>query len=383
MENMGVNISNLFDGVYKDKKVFITGDTGFKGSWLALWLNAMGADVYGFSLPPKSVKDNFISTNLEKIIHHQDGDIRDFRFLREQLNSIKPDFVFHLAAQPLVLESYQNPHYTFETNLMGTVNVFEAARSVPSIKVILNITSDKCYKNIESNDGYKETDPMGGKDPYSASKGCSELITTSYYNSFFKSENNECKIASVRAGNVIGGGDWAENRIVPDFFRSVQNKKDLVIRNSDSIRPWQHVLEPLSGYLLTGAGLFLQSIENGEGWNFGPTFHNNITVVKLIEKMIQISGIGNFKVETDIVKPYESKLLKLDVNKAKKYLKWNQVLTLDETIEFTVDGYMAEISKKNIYQNRIEQINKYINLAAIRNLDWAKQILLYSEMSAV
>lgn len=382
MENMGVNISNLFDGVYKDKKVFITGDTGFKGSWLALWLNAMGADVYGFSLPPKSVKDNFISTNLERIIHHQDGDIRDFRFLREQLNSIQPDFVFHLAAQPLVLESYQNPHYTFETNLMGTVNVFEAARSVPSIKVILNITSDKCYKNIESNDGYKETDAMGGKDPYSASKGCSELITTSYFNSFFNLDN-KCKIASVRAGNVIGGGDWAENRIVPDFFRSIQNKKDLVIRNSDSIRPWQHVLEPLSGYLLTGAGLYLQSIESGEGWNFGPTFHNNITVVNLIEKMIQISGIGKFKVEADIVKPYESKLLKLDVHKAKKHLRWNQVLTLDETIEFTVDGYMAEISKKNIYQNRIEQINKYINLAAIRNLDWAKQIPIYSEMSAV
>lgn len=165
-------------------KSFLTGDTGFKGLWLALWLNAMGADVYGFSLPPRSMKDNFISTNLEKIIHHQDGDIRDFAFLREQLYKIQPDFIFHLAAQPLVLESYQNPHYTFETNLMGTVNLFEAVRSVPNVKVVLNITSDKCYKNIESTDGYKETDPMGGKDPYSASKGCSELITTAYYNSF-------------------------------------------------------------------------------------------------------------------------------------------------------------------------------------------------------
>ena len=383
MEIMDLNISNLFDGVYKNKKVFLTGDTGFKGSWLALWLNSMGADVYGFSLPPRSMKDNFISTNLEKIIHHQDGDIRDFAFLREQLYKIQPDFIFHLAAQPLVLESYQNPHYTFETNLMGTVNLFEAVRSVPNVKVVLNITSDKCYKNIESTDGYKETDPMGGKDPYSASKGCSELITTAYYNSFFKSENNECKIASVRAGNVIGGGDWADNRIVPDFFRSIQKKKDLIIRNSDSVRPWQHVLEPLSGYLLTCAGLFQQSIKSGEGWNFGPTSNNNITVFELIEKMIAISGFGNYKVDSEKTKPYESKLLKLDISKAEKYLKWKPVLTLDETIEFTVDGYFVEIEKKNVYQNRIEQITKYINLANTRNLDWAKQIRTYSEMSTI
>ena len=380
MENMAIDFSDLFQGVYQGKKIFITGDTGFKGSWLATWLNAMGAIVYGYSLPPKTESDNYVVASLNKIIHHQDGDIRNYSFLSEQLQKVQPDFVFHLAAQPLVLESYNNPHDTFETNLMGTVNLLEAARKVSSIKVILNITSDKCYKNTEADFGYKETDPMGGKDPYSASKGCSELITSSYYNSFFNSDTN-CRIASVRAGNVIGGGDWAENRIIPDFFRSIQSNQDLLIRNSNSVRPWQHVLEPLSGYLSTCAGLFDQSIKNGEAWNFGPNEENTVTVVELIEKMISFSGFGRYIIKNDSIKPYESKLLKLDISKAEEYLKWNPVLTLDETIEFTVTGYLAELQKKNVYQHRIEQITKYINLASIRNLDWAKHISIYSHMS--
>lgn len=370
MEIMEIEKLNLFDDVYSGKKVFITGDTGFKGSWLAMWLKALGAQVFGYALPPKTDRDNYVKTNLRNLIYHFDGDVRNFHFLKEKLTNVKPDFVFHLAAQPLVLESYLNPLNTFETNVMGTINIMEAIRSIPEIKVFVNITSDKCYQNNEVEVGYKETDAMGGKDPYSSSKGCSELVTASYFYSFFNSPN-KCKTASARAGNVIGGGDWAENRIVPDFFRSVERKQEIVLRNPDSIRPWQHVLEPLSGYLALGACLLQGKVNSGEGWNFGPNNIGNFTVRMLIEKLISLCSLGSISLNNNPEKPYEAKLLKLDITKAQNILKWKPTLNLEETIEFTVDGYMAELTTSDLFENRMKQINSYINLAKERNLDWA------------
>ena len=222
-------VHNAFNGIYKGKKVLITGDTGFKGSWLSIWLKELGAEVYGYALPAKSDKDNFERCNLKSIIHHKDGDIRDKETVVKYFQEVGPDICFHLAAQPLVLESYENPHYTFETNLMGAVNFFEAVRNTKTVKAAINITSDKCYHNNEWNWGYRENEPMGGDDPYSASKGCSELISNAYQKSFFNSDSH-CKIATARAGNVIGGGDWAENRIVPDFFRALNENKNLKLQ---------------------------------------------------------------------------------------------------------------------------------------------------------
>ena len=291
-------MKNLFKGIFNNKKVLITGDTGFKGSWLAIWLLELGADVYGYALSPKTNADNFVVTELDRKINHKTGDIRNKENLLKYFNEVKPDFAFHLAAQPLVLESYSNPHYTFETNLMGTVNFFEAVRNTDSVKAAINITSDKCYKNHDWVWGYRENDPMGGKDPYSSSKGCSELITDSYLNSFFI--NSKCNIASARAGNVIGAGDWAENRIVPDYFRALQRNKKLVVRNPKSTRPWQHVLEPLSGYLMLASRLYENKKFCG-GWNFGPKDEMNYTVQELLNE------ISNIEMSIDIVIDNDSK----------------------------------------------------------------------------
>lgn len=370
---MGVSLLDLFGGVYKNKKVLVTGDTGFKGSWLSIWLNMMGAEVFGFSLPPKTKQDNYVTTNLEKVISHTDGDIRELSTIKNYIQKVQPHFIFHLAAQALVLDSYEEPHNTFETNLMGTVNILEAARFSNSVQSVVIVTSDKCYQNNEVDRGYNENDPMGGKDPYSASKGCSELIAYSYFHSFFNSKDS-CKIASARAGNVIGGGDWAQYRIVPDFFRSIMNNESILLRNPNSIRPWQHVLEPLSGYLALCSRMYLQTVDNGQGWNFGPAINNDVTVVNLIEKMITLSGVGKYHLEENFNKPYEAKLLKLDITKAKDILGWQPVLSLDETIEYTVNGYMAELNNEDLLKNRITQIEDYSNLAKQKNIEWAGKL---------
>ncbi|MFH0734341.1 MAG: CDP-glucose 4,6-dehydratase [bacterium] len=363
-----MKILNLFNKSYKGKKVLITGDSGFKGSWLAIWLKELGADVYGYSLSPKTEKDNFVIAKLNDKIHHQDGDIRDYQKFCEYVKSIEPTFVFHLAAQPLVLDSYQNPRYTFETNLMGVVNFFEAVKSTPSVKVAVNITSDKCYQNNEWIWGYREQDPMGGKDPYSASKGCSELITNSYISSFFSKEN--CAfVASARAGNVIGGGDWADFRIVPDFFRAVENKQPLVLRYPYATRPWQHVLEPLGGYLLLASRLFNEGNKFSGGWNFGPGDYNNYCVKDLIEKMIQLSNVGSFELLNSKEIKHEASLLKLDISKAQTFLEWSPVLNFNETVKMTVDGYLNE----NTYENRVKQIIEYLSIAQSKNILWVKQ----------
>ncbi len=365
MESVGIINNNLLK-IYRNKKVLITGDTGFKGSWLAIWLNEIGAKVFGYALPPQNNYDNFVTSRLNDKIIHQNGDIRDYKKLFNFFNEVKPDIAFHLAAQSLVLESYKNPKYTFETNILGTVNFFEAVRNSKSIKVAINVTSDKCYKNNEWVWGYRENDPMGGKDPYSASKGASEIITSSYLQSFFLSENSP-NIASVRAGNVIGGGDWAENRIVPDFFRALNNNEPLYLRSPKATRPWQHVLEPLSGYLLLGAKLYIEGKKYSGAWNFGPLGDYHHTVEDLIKKMIELIKRGKYTFSDSENKFHEAQLLKLDISKAIHYLHWEPTLTFEETVAFTVEGYLAEIKNDDIYESRKNQILSFVNLSLKRN----------------
>lgn len=367
MESVGLKI--MFQNIFANKKVLITGDTGFKGSWLAIWLNQLGAKVYGYALPPKNSFDNFVLCGLDKKINHLDGDIRDLEKLQNYFKEVSPDFAFHLAAQPLVLESYKNPHYTFETNILGTVNFFEAVRNTSSVKSALNITSDKCYQNNEWVWGYRENDPMGGNDPYSASKGCSELVTSSYLNSFFK-DNSNCAIASARAGNVIGGGDWAEDRIIPDFFRSILNKEKLIVRNPNATRPWQHVLEPLGGYLLLASKLFLEDDRFSGGWNFGPIDNLNYKVSELVNSIIKYLGKGDVSFLENTEKPHEANMLKLDISKSNLNLKWKPVLNFDQLIEFTVDGYKAQLNNKNLVEDRIKQIDNYYKIAKSNNCSW-------------
>jgi CDP-glucose 4,6-dehydratase len=355
-----MEIKNSFNKFYQGKKVLITGDTGFKGSWLAIWLLEMGAEVYGYALPPKSKQDNFVVTALDKKIEHTDGDIRDEKKLKDYFKKVQPDLAFHLAAQPLVLDSYQNPKYTFETNIIGAVNFFEAVRESESVKAAINITTDKCYQNNEWVWGYRENDPMGGNDPYSASKGCSELVTNAYIQSFFKESN--CNIASARAGNVIGAGDWADNRIIPDIFKAYMANEKLLIRNPNATRPWQHVLEPLSGYLLLVKKLY----ENGEfsgGWNFGPRDEMNYSVKDLFEQINKTIKTDNVQFGNPKKQPHEATLLKLDISKAVAYLKWRPVLNFRETIDYTVEGYLSDINKQNAYQNRVKTIQQYLNKA--------------------
>jgi len=362
---------DLFQGSFKNRRILITGDTGFKGSWLAIWLNEMGAKVFGYALPPKTKRDNFVTTDLCNKIIHQDGDIVDFEKFLSFVKKTQPEIIFHLAAQPLVLQSYQNPRETYQTNLIGTVNFFEAIRAVSSVRVAVNVTSDKCYENQNWVWGYRENDPMGGKDPYSSSKGCSELITSSYLHSFFQGENS-ASVASARAGNVIGGGDWADDRIVPDFFRACSKGESLVIRNPHHTRPWQHVLEPLSGYLQLASKLWMEGKQYSGGWNFGPLDSNHYSVEDLITQSIAVLGSGSFTTPLNHAKPYEAHLLKLDVSKSMKMLNWKPALDFQNTVSFTVAGYRAEFLGTDIYTQRVNQITEYIAIAQKQDIKWTK-----------
>lgn len=352
---------DLFNGIYKGKKVIVTGDSGFKGSWMSIWLKELGAEVYGYSLAPLTPQDNFVTTNLGSKIKHIDADIRNQEALQKFFNEVKPDIAFHLAAQPLVIDSYNNPHYNFETNLMGTVNFFEAVRNCPSVKVAINVTTDKCYQNNEWVWGYRENDAMGGDDPYSASKGCSELITNSYLKSFFSKENT-AHVGSGRAGNVIGGGDWAENRIIPDIIRAYKNKTTTVIRNPNSVRPWQFVLEPVYGYMKLGEKLFTEGKTFSGGWNFGPAAYENYSVGDVVTEVKKM--IPELKVDSPTLtnKLHEAGLLKLDITKAVNHLNWKPKLNFEQTIKFTIEGYLSEINDPNdVYNSRVKQINAYCN----------------------
>ena len=352
----------MFGNIYKDKKVIITGDTGFKGSWLAIWLLSMGADVVGISLPPQTSRDNYVVCDLSKRLTHIDQDIRDHDALRRIFDEYNPEIVFHLAAQAIVLEGYQDPLNTFTTNFMGTVNVLEAIRHTESVKAGVIITTDKCYENRGWVYGYRENDRLGGNDPYSASKAACEMVIASYTHSFFN-DDSSTNIASVRAGNVIGGGDWAENRIVPDCVSALEKSEPIIIRNPNAVRPWQHVLEPLSGYLKLGSLLYTDAKEFTGPWNFGPSSKNMVTVKELAEKIIKNWGHGEILCQNENNKFSEANLLHLDISKAVNKLKWQPKLGFADIVGYTIDEYKVDgMIEEEIYEQRVEHIIRYMDI---------------------
>jgi len=360
-----------FENIYQGKRIIVTGHTGFKGSWLALWLKQLGARVHGIALEPRTGNDHFVVTGLKDKIHHHICNIKERQALSELFRRIQPQAVFHLAAQALVKRAFADPADTYETNLVGTVNILEAIRSTPSVKTAVIITSDKCYKNVESEQGYKETDELGGLDPYGASKACAELAVQSHRESFFNTPGSP-RVASTRAGNVIGGGDWSEKRIVPDIIRALIAGEPVELRNARATRPWQFVLEPLSGYLWLGAKMTQQDGLDS-GWNFGPDASFIVDVGTLAKKMIEMWGSGTI---TDIPGKrefHEATLLSLDISKARRRLHWQPTLTLAETIEFTVAWYKAFLRKEPMYDFGVRQIDDYIKKALARGVSWAKQ----------
>ncbi|PYS69762.1 MAG: CDP-glucose 4,6-dehydratase [Acidobacteria bacterium] len=342
---------------WKGKRVLVTGHTGFKGSWLSLWLKTHSAEVCGFSLEPESSPNLFESLGLDGLIDSRIGDVRNLELLEQTFRTFQPEIIFHLAAQSLVRRSYREPVDTYTTNVIGTINLLEAARKTGSAKAIVAITTDKVYENEERAFGYSETDRLGGFDPYSNSKACAELAISSYRNSFFS--DGKTLIASARAGNVIGGGDWSEDRLLPDVFRSLIFGDELVIRNPNSIRPWQHTLEPLNGYMLLAEKLFEGKNEFGTAWNFGPD-ENAAKPVKLVLEEIEKNWDAG--VEWKISNgnhPHETNILKLDSSKARAELGWNSILTLPESLTMTIDWYRAFRDKKDLLELTKNQINLY------------------------
>ncbi len=350
----------MFDNVYKNKTVLVTGDTGFKGSWLAIWLKELGANVIGYSLESKTENDNYVICGLGNKIIHIDGDIRNYQSLKSMFDKYEPDIIFHLAAQPLVLEGYHNPAETYSTNIMGTVNILEVVRNIDSVKTVVIVTTDKCYENRECENGYHETDRLGGKDPYSASKAACEIVINSYIQSYFNN-NSTASIASARAGNIIGGGDWAENRIVPDCIRSLRKNETIKIRNPKSVRPWQYILEPLSGYLKLGALLYKYGEKYSGAWNFGPK--EVITVKDLVENVIDKWGHGEITILEPSDQNVESSYLRLDISKAIAGLKWEPKLCISESVKYTIDQYKVEdLSQDEVFQQRVKYINDYCKI---------------------
>ena len=354
---------DVFHNFYRGKKVLITGHTGFKGSWLAIWLHDLGAEVIGLSLAPATERDNFVLSKIGYKIKDLRGDIRDGELVKRIFPEQQPDIVFHLAAQPLVRESYEIPVETYETNVMGTIHVMEAIRITKSVKVAVMITTDKCYENAEQLWGYRENEPMGGYDPYSSSKGCAELAISSWRRSFFNPADYAVHgkaIASVRAGNVIGGGDWAKDRIVPDCIKAIETDRTIEIRSPQSIRPWQHVLEPLGGYLLLARKMWNDPIAYCEGWNFGPKLESVATVWEMAEYLIGFYGKGKLVDSSDPNSLHEAKLLMLDITKAYFKLGWQPRLNIKQTVQLTVEWY-KRYQSESVYDLCIEQINQYLS----------------------
>ncbi|MBU3190609.1 CDP-glucose 4,6-dehydratase [Clostridium bowmanii] len=362
---------SVFNDKYRGKKVLITGHTGFKGSWLSIWLKNLGAEVIGYSLETPTEPSLFKTCKLDEKITSIVGDVRDEEKLDDIFHKYKPEIVFHLAAQPLVRLSYIEPRMTYETNVMGAVNVLEVARKSDSVKAVIVVTTDKCYENKEWVYGYRETDSLGGHDPYSSSKGCVELITTSYINSFYKEKG--IALASVRAGNVIGGGDWAEDRLIPDFVRSVSEKKSIVIRNPLATRPWQHVLEPLSGYLWLGVLMLSDKEKYSSGWNFGPRDTDILNVDEILNLAIKSWGKGIIEIDKS-EQPHEANLLKLDISKVKAHLKWYPVYEVNMAVDKTIQWYKTyyENNNSNMYRYTLKQIDEYEKQAKIQNLIWSE-----------
>lgn len=367
----------MFCNTYHEKKVLITGHTGFKGSWLSAWLLDLGARVAGYSVDLPSVPCNFEVLGLERRIQHYQGDIRDRERFAAAVHEFRPDIVFHLAAQPLVRRSYNDPASTFEVNAMGTLNVLETLRHAPWVQAAVMITSDKAYRNVEWSWGYRENDMLGGEDPYSGSKGCAELISFSYINSFFKPVQGATAVATVRAGNVIGGGDWAQDRIVPDCVRSWSEGHSVTIRSPQSTRPWQHVLEPLSGYLWLGHHLLSRNQKTfWESYNFGPDAAVNQPVVELIRHIGHYWGNAAWEIdEAGLSGKPESNLLKLCCDKALADLGWRAVLSFDDTVRLTSLWYQKFYSaeRPGMFEFTLGQIGEYCDIAQKNNLKWALQ----------
>lgn len=345
---------------WNSKRVFLTGHTGFKGSWLSLWLQSMGAIVKGYSLEPNTSPNLFTKASVSENMESEIGDIRDLNQISKSLLNFNPDILIHMAAQPLVRLSYQEPVNTYTTNVIGTVNVLEAARSCNNLRAIVSVTTDKCYENNEWEWGYRENEPMGGYDPYSSSKGCAELVTSAYRRSFFNSENT-ASLASARAGNVIGGGDWADDRLIPDILKAFEKLEPVIIRNPLSTRPWQHVLEPLSGYLVLAQELFENGMEYAEGWNFGPNDEDCKPVNWILDKMVDNWGEGAKWGLDKNNNPHEAGFLKLDCSKAANKLKWNPKWGLEKTLQLIIEWHQVYVNKGDVKEQCLKEIKKYLS----------------------
>lgn len=353
-----------FKSFFAGKRILITGHTGFKGSWLAIWLHELGANVIGYSLDPYTERDNFSLSKIGDKIVDIRGDIRDDNKLKEVFKRHQPEIIFHLAAQPLVRLSYEQPVETYEINVMGTLNVMEAFRQCVSSKVAIMITTDKCYENKEQIWGYRENEPMGGYDPYSSSKGAAEIAIASWRRSFMNPVNQEQhgkSISSVRAGNVMGGGDWQKDRIIPDCIKAIENNRPIEVRNPGAIRPWQHVLEPLGGYLLLAEKMWHEPEHFSDSWNFGPRQESIADVSVVVNKVIEIFGKGNLEVASNTNSLHESQLLTLDISKAIFRLGWQPKMNLDQTISMTLDWY-KNYRNGAVYELCHDQIQLYLTL---------------------
>ncbi len=369
----------MFNNIYQGKRVLVTGHTGFKGSWLCIWLKELGAEVMGYSLDPPSEPNNFSACRLLDHMDHQHGNVRDHDLLMSVFGDYKPEMVFHLAAQALVRPSYDDPKGTFDTNAGGTVNVLEAVRLTPDVRVVVNVTSDKCYENREWVWGYRENDPLGGYDPYSASKGCAELIFAAYLHSFFSkpaSGDRQVGAASCRAGNAVGGGDWGRDRLIPDCVRAFNAGQPIGIRNPRSYRPWQHVLELLSGYLWLGARLWKAPEEFSGAWNFGPGGGETRTVQDIVDRFIKIWGGGTWEDLSDPRAVHEAAALTLCCEKAMARLGWTNALSLEQALVLTVDWYKQycqNSGEMDMYGVCTAQIRSYVDQARARNLAWTTE----------
>lgn len=355
---------DIFNNFYNGKRVLVTGHTGFKGSWLSIWLHELGADVIGIAKDPFTKKDNFVLSRIGcKIKADLRADIRDGKKMKEIFAEYQPEIVFHLAAQPLVRLSYEIPVETYETNVMGTINVMEAIRTTNSVKVGIMITTDKCYENKEQIWGYRENEPMGGYDPYSSSKGATEIAISSWRRSYFNPDDYGVKhhvsLASVRAGNVIGGGDWALDRIIPDCIKAIEVGNPITIRNKRAIRPWQHVLEPLSGYMVLACKMWQEPKKYCEGWNFGPRAESISTVWEVASKIIKNYGRGSLIDMSNNKAVHEANLLMLDISKAKFRLGWEPRMDIDQCVALVTDWY-KRYTTEDVYKICIEEINQYL-----------------------
>jgi len=363
MEDMEIARKSMIDkSFWQNKKIFITGHTGFKGSWLCLWLHLLGAEITGYALDPPTDPSLFKLCKIGELLRSVTADVRDGKLLKEAMHESNPEIVFHMAAQPLVRESYRDPVKTYSTNVMGTVNLFEAVRECKSVKTIINVTTDKCYENKEWIWGYRENDSMGGNDPYSSSKGCAELITNAYLRSYFDTDNYKehgVSLASVRAGNAIGGGDWAEDRLVPDCMRSLMEDKPVVIRFPDAVRPWQHIVDLLYGYLLLTQHLYQEGSVLASGWNFGSNYEEAQPVRWIVERITEMWGYSDSWVVEQGNKPNEANFLTLDCSKAKSVLGWYPQWDLNVSLNKTVEWYKALKDQQNMFHFTLEQIRSY------------------------